>query len=196
MSRRRCSADARSHCAGPTALCEQGGACAHCVVAIRVATEVLLAFSGSTTATACTPLLCNTATPTRRASGGEATNVIPTELVGRARWPRVCLVCQPSDLTRVRTARGWRRGSTVPNFVHGGGRSGAIDLDLGTPAGHWEALLFMEEHDPWMHVPIPMLLPGYTDARYREQARHPDLRMLADAACRGIIGLSLIHCRR
>ena len=104
-----------------------------------------------------TPLLCNTATPTV-VSGGESTNVIPTELTVDLDG-RVLPGMSPADLLLEleALARGLATFELVSEEP-----AVAIDPDL--------SLLpllgaVVSERDPGC-VPIPMLLPGYTDARF------------------------------
>ena len=116
----------------------------------------LLPFAGSA-GRLLTPLLCNTATPTV-VSGGEATNVIPSELSVDLDG-RVLPGMSPSDLlAELRVLAGglatFELVSEEPAV--------AIDPDL--------SLLpllggVVTERDPGC-IPIPMLLPGYTDARF------------------------------
>jgi acetylornithine deacetylase/succinyl-diaminopimelate desuccinylase-like protein len=116
----------------------------------------LLAFSGAA-GRMLTPLLCNTATPTV-VSGGEATNVIPSELRVELDG-RVLPGMTASDL--LAELRALAGGLATFELVSEE-PAVAIDPDL--------SLLplladIVRERDPGC-FPIPMLLPGYTDARF------------------------------
>lgn len=104
-----------------------------------------------------TPLLCNTATPTVL-SGGASTNVIPTELTVDLDG-RVLPGMTPSDLLVELEALA--RGLATFELVS---EEPAVPLD---PDLSLVPLLgdVVKERDPGC-VPIPMLLPGYTDARF------------------------------
>ena len=116
----------------------------------------LLPFTGSA-GRLLTPLLCNTVTATV-VSGGQSTNVIPSELTVDLDG-RVLPGMSPSDLLVElrRLARGLATFELVSEEP-----AAAIDPDL--------SLLpllgdIVRKRDPGC-VPIPMLLPGYTDARF------------------------------
>lgn len=103
------------------------------------------------------PLLCNTATPTV-VSGGNATNVIPTamsvDLDGR-----VLPGMSPADLlSELKTLAG--RRATFELVAEEPAVAGDPDLSLFSLLA-----AVLRQHDPGC-VPIPMLAPGYTDARY------------------------------
>ena len=116
----------------------------------------VLRLPGSTTATAA-PLLCNTATPTM-VQGGTGTNVIPTELSVELDG-RVLPGASPDDL--LRELERLAPGLATFELVH---EEPAVPP---TPDLALMPLLaaVLEEHDPGC-VPIPTLVPGYTDARY------------------------------
>jgi len=103
------------------------------------------------------PLLHNTATPTV-VRGGEATNVIPTELSVDLDG-RVLPGISPSDLV-----------AELEEFAPGLATFELVHEEPAAPAQPDLTLLpllseVLRERDPSC-VPIPMLLPGYTDARY------------------------------
>ena len=103
------------------------------------------------------PLLCNTATPTV-IRGGSATNVIPTELSVDLDG-RVLPGISPADLlAELRTLAGGL--ATFELLSEEPAIAGDPDLSL---FSHLSVVL--RERDPGC-VPIPMLAPGYTDARY------------------------------
>ena len=116
----------------------------------------VLRLPGATTATAA-PLLCNTATPTV-VQGGTATNVIPTELSVELDG-RVLPGATPDDLL----AELQRLASGLATFE-------LVHEEPAVPATPDLALMpllagVLKERDPGC-VPIPTLVPGYTDARY------------------------------
>ncbi|MGH3049853.1 MAG: M20/M25/M40 family metallo-hydrolase [Gaiellaceae bacterium] len=103
------------------------------------------------------PLLCNTATPTV-VRGGSATNVIPTELSVDLDG-RVLPGMSPVDLlAELRALAGGL--ATFELVSEEPAVAGDPDLSL---FSHLAAVL--RERDPGC-TPIPMLAPGYTDARY------------------------------
>jgi acetylornithine deacetylase/succinyl-diaminopimelate desuccinylase-like protein len=104
-----------------------------------------------------TPLLCNTATATV-VSGGQSTNVIPSELTVELDG-RVLPGLSPSDLLAElhALARGLATFELVSEEP-----AVALDPDLSLMPLLAEVVT---ERDPGC-VPIPMLLPGYTDARF------------------------------
>ena len=115
------------------------------------------ALSGSSEAML-TPLLHNTATPTV-VRGGNASNVIPTE-VSVDLDGRVLPGMSPADL--VAELEALAPGlATLRAGARGAGRPGAA-----RPFAYCRfSPTLSRERDPGS-VPIPMLLPGYTDARY------------------------------
>jgi acetylornithine deacetylase/succinyl-diaminopimelate desuccinylase-like protein len=113
----------------------------------------LLGAAGRTLA----PLVCNTATPTG-VRGGTATNVIPTELSVELDG-RVLPGLTPADLL-----------AELESLAGGLATFELVSEEPAAPAGPDLSLLpllreVLTDHDPGC-LPIPMLLPGYTDARY------------------------------
>jgi acetylornithine deacetylase/succinyl-diaminopimelate desuccinylase-like protein len=104
-----------------------------------------------------TPLLCNTATPTG-VSGGQSTNAIPTEMTVDLDG-RVLPGMSPSDLLAELEALA---GGLATFELVSEQPAVALDPDLSLMP-----LLsaVVGERDPGC-VPIPMLLPGFTDARF------------------------------
>jgi acetylornithine deacetylase/succinyl-diaminopimelate desuccinylase-like protein len=103
------------------------------------------------------PLLCNTATPTF-VRGGSATNVIPTELSVDLDGRVLPGMSSADLLAELRTLAG--RLATFELVSEEPAVAGEPDLSL---FAHLSAVL--RQRDPGC-VPIPMLAPGYTDARY------------------------------
>lgn len=116
----------------------------------------VLGLSGAA-ASELSPLLCNTATPTV-VRGGNATNVIPTELSVDLDG-RILPGMSPMELVAELEAR----GSDLATFE-------LLSEEPAVPEHPDLSLVpqlaaVISERDPGC-VPIPMLLPGYTDARY------------------------------
>jgi acetylornithine deacetylase/succinyl-diaminopimelate desuccinylase-like protein len=129
------------------------------------------------------PLLCNTATPTG-VSGGSSANVIPTELSVDLDG-RVLPGMSPTDLlAELETLAG-----DLASFE-------LVSEEPAVPANPDLSLFpllssIVREHDSGA-LPIVMLLPGYTDARYVSKLGIQTYGFLPMQLPRGI-GASLVH---